>query len=58
MSPDQERRIQDVFIAGHDLLPPAWTAFPERACGDDAEHHRQADKHFAARNNNQACSYE
>ena len=36
MSPDQERRLEEIFSAARDLPPREWLVFLERVCGDDA----------------------
>jgi ankyrin repeat protein len=48
MSPDQERRLEEIFSAARNLPPRERAAFLERACGDDAELRRQADSLLAA----------
>jgi ankyrin repeat protein len=48
MSPDQERRLEDIFSAARNLPPRERTAFLERACGGDAELRRQADSLLTA----------
>lgn len=48
MSPDQERRLEEVFSAARDLPPPERAAFLDRACGGDTELRRQADSLLAA----------
>jgi hypothetical protein len=48
MSPDQERRLEEIFSAARDLPPRERTAFLERACGGDVELRRQADSLLAA----------
>jgi WD40 repeat protein/serine/threonine protein kinase len=48
MSPDQERRLEEIFSAARNLPARERTAFLERACGDDAELRRQADSLLAA----------
>ena len=48
MSPDQERRLEEIFSAARDLPPLERTAFLERACGGDAELRREADSLLAA----------
>jgi hypothetical protein len=48
MSPDQERRLEEIFSAARDLPPLERPAFLERACGGDAELRRQADSLLAA----------
>jgi len=37
MSPDQERRLEEIFSAARDLPPQERAAFLERAYGSDAE---------------------
>ncbi len=48
MSPDQERRLEEVFSAARGLPPPERRAYLERACGGDAELRREADSLLAA----------
>ena len=48
MSPDQERRLEEIFNAARNLPPQERAAFLERACGGDAELRRQADSLLAA----------
>jgi serine/threonine protein kinase/WD40 repeat protein len=48
MSPDQERRLEEIFSAARNLPPPERTAFLERACGGDAALRQQADSLLAA----------
>jgi len=48
MSPDHERRLEEIFSAARNLPPRERTAFLERACGGDAELRRQADSLLAA----------
>jgi eukaryotic-like serine/threonine-protein kinase len=48
MSPDQERRLEEIFSAARDLPPLERAAFLERACRGDAELRRQADSLLAA----------
>jgi serine/threonine protein kinase/Flp pilus assembly protein TadD len=48
MSPDQERRLEEIFSAARKLPPQKRAAFLEQACGGDAELRRQADSLLAA----------
>jgi eukaryotic-like serine/threonine-protein kinase len=48
MSPDQERRLEEIFNAARDLPPQERAALLERACGGDAELRRQVDSLLAA----------
>ena len=48
MSPDQERRLEEIFSAARKLPPLERAAFLERACGSDAALRRQADSQLAA----------
>ena len=48
MSPDQERRLEEIFSAARELPPRERTTFLDSACGGDAELRRQADSLLAA----------
>jgi len=48
MSPDQERRLEEIFSAARKLRPLEREAFLEQACGGDAELRQQADSLLAA----------
>ena len=48
MSPDQERRLEEIFSAARNLRPRERTAFLDEACGGNAELRRQADSLLAA----------
>src|ERR1035437_657584 len=48
MSPDRERRLEEVFSAARDLPARERAAFLERACECDAELRSQADSLLAA----------
>jgi tetratricopeptide (TPR) repeat protein len=48
MSPDQERRLEEIFSAARDLPALEQAAFLERACGGDAEMRQQADSLLVA----------
>ena len=48
MSPDQERRLEEIFSAARELPPQQRAAFLEQACGGDADLRRQADSLLAA----------
>jgi hypothetical protein len=48
MSPDQERRLEEIFSAARDLPPLEQSAFLDAACGGDAGLRRQADSLLAA----------
>ena len=48
MSPDQERRLEEIFSAARKLPPQKRAAYLEEACGVDAELRRQADSLLAA----------
>jgi hypothetical protein len=48
MSPEQERRLEEIFSAARNLAPREQAAFLDRACADDAELRRQADSLLAA----------
>jgi len=48
MTPDQERRLEEIFSAARNLPAQERTAFLERTCRGDAELRRQADSLLAA----------
>ena len=48
MSPDQERRREEIFSAARNLPPQKRAAFLAQACGGDADLRRQADWLLAA----------
>ena len=48
MSPDQERRLEEIFSAARDLPPVKRAAFLERTCGGDAELRQQVDSLLTA----------
>jgi hypothetical protein len=48
MSPDQERRLEEISSAARDLAPLEQAAFLERACGGHLELRRKADSLLAA----------